>query len=167
MNCQSDSHTDGDLLLLDGQRPSRSHSDLKDERSSSPRSVRDSLQLQNTNDELPVDGLQPSRTQSVLPSPRSVNDNQSIIDDKPKKARGRPPKQDAKDEKGRYLCNLKWGKKYYEENREEIIAKNKVNSKINQDKYRECYYILKDLVAHYKMEIPVPIQERISKVISI
>jgi len=154
MDCQSDSHTDGDLLLLDERSSSRSHSDLNDCLRQSPHSVKD---------ELPVDGLQPSRTQSVLLSPHSdLRD-----DDKPKKGRGRPPKQDAKDEKGRYLCKLNWDKKRYEENREEMIAKNKVNSKINQNKYRECYHILKELVIHYKMEIPDPIQERVSKAISI
>jgi hypothetical protein len=124
--------------------------DLLDERTQSVRDdMKDSLQLQTANDERSS-------------SPRSVNN-----DDKPKKGRGRPSKPSAKDEKGNYICQVKWHKKRYEENREEMIAKNKVNSKINQDKYRECYHILKELVIHYKMEIPDPIQERVSKVISI
>jgi hypothetical protein len=86
-------------------------------------------------------------------------------DIKPK--RGRPPKQNVKDEKGRYLCSIKWNKKHYDENKDEIIEKNKTSSKINQTKYRECYHILKELIIDHKMEIPDSIQERVRKVISI
>ncbi len=76
-------------------------------------------------------------------------------DIKPK--RGRPPKQNVKDEKGKYLCKTK----YYEENSSEITARNKET----QNRYRECYRTLKELVLQHNIEIPEHMKEKVNKLI--
>jgi hypothetical protein len=122
---------------------------------------------------------------SLRLSPLCVNEA------KPK--RGRPPKPDAKDEKGRYICNLKCGKKYYEENREKMIEKSKKyyeenrekmiekskeNTKENykknplklierskeiQKKYREGFHTLEELITKYNIQIPSEMKEKVNK----
>ena len=137
-------------------------------------------------DSLSLDSLRLSLLHSDLKdelrsSPLSVNEA------KPK--RGRPPKQDAKDEKGRYICNLKGCKKYYEENREKIIEKRKEyyeenrekiigksreyyeenreklieKSKEAQERYKEGFHTLEELITKYNIQIPSEMKEKVNR----
>jgi hypothetical protein len=83
--------------------------------------------------------------------------NLSLSNTETKPKRGRPSKPNVKNEEGKYLCKMK----YYEENSSEITARNKET----QNRYRECYRTLKELVLQYNIEIPPHMKEKINKLI--
>jgi len=85
--------------------------------------------------------------------------SQSVKEIKSKK--GRPPNPKLKDEKGRYLCSIKWHKDDYQEN----LDKNIQRSNKHQIKYRESFRILKELVEHHDITLPSTIKEKIDKLL--
>jgi hypothetical protein len=83
----------------------------------------------------------------------------TIVDENLKPKRGRPVKPNTKDEKGRYICQLKWHKEKYEENPEKTIER----CTKHQTKYRESFKILKEIVEQNDITLPSTIKEKIDK----
>ena len=93
----------------------------------------------------------------IQESPINENETSVVETDVVKPRRGRPSKPNVKDENGKYLCKTK----YYEENSSEITARNKET----QNRYRECYRTLKELVLQHNIEIPEHMKEKVNKLI--
>ena len=83
--------------------------------------------------------------------------NLSLSNTETKPKRGRPSKPDSKDENGRYV-STKYNKERYNTKATQIISKNKET----QNRYRECYYTLKELL-QYNIEIPPHMKEKVNK----